>query len=457
MSLKRWTTQGGAGLALLVIAAACSAAADAPPPSSVAAPQPAAAPTVAAIPADRESRATQTPGPLPASEQTETQPPTEAGGAPAALATAESTMGQATPTPEEAKEPEVRIPFSTFGWKTDFSKFNIEFSELFSGGPPKDGIPAIDDPTFEAVAEMGGWLKDREPVLALENNGDARAYPLQILIWHEIVNDTVGGRPVVVTYCPLCNTAIVFDATRPDGRVLDFGTTGKLRFSDLVMYDRQTESWWQQITGEAIIGELTGQRLEFIPAPLVSWAEFKQAHPDGKVLSKETGFSRSYGQNPYVGYDTGSPFMYRGPQDNRLSATERVATVSAGDAAVAFPFSVLEKERVVHYTLEGEDLVIFYKKGTASALDDRFIADSYDVGATNVFRPVVDGQRLTFMAQGDMFVDRETGTTWNLLGQAIDGPLQGSSLAPVVHANHLWFAWAVFKPVTVVYGGTAKS
>ena len=464
MGTKHRSYLGGAGLALLIIAAACSAAPDAPQPpqeAASAAPQAAAAPTEAPTPADREAgTAQEAPSTAPAPEGSKSQPSTESGATseptPAALEAApETTVAEATPAVEEGKEPEVSFPFSTFGWKTDFSKTSIDFSELFSGGPPKDGIPSIDDPTFEAIGEVGDWLGDREPVLALEINGDARAYPVQILIWHEIVNDTVGDKPVVVTYCPLCNTAIVFDATRPDGLVLDFGTTGKLRFSDLVMYDRQTESWWQQITGEAIIGELTGQRLEFIPAPLVSWSEFKQAHPDGQVLSKDTGFSRAYGTNPYVGYDTGFPFLYRGPQDTRLTATERVATVSAGDEAVAFPFSVLEEEPVVHYTLAGEDLVVFYKKGTASALDERIIADSHDVGATNVFRPVVDGQELTFTAEGENFVDGETGTTWNLLGQAIEGPLMGSRLTPVVHANHLWFAWAVFKPDTVVYRGAA--
>ncbi len=361
-----------------------------------------------------------------------------------------------TPTPESRGDFEAELrgaDINTFGWKTDFSKRSVPFSELISGGPPKDGIPAIDAPKFIPVSDVG-WLDDREPVQVIDINGDVRAYPLQILMWHEIVNDEVGGVPVAVTFCPLCNTALVFDARLPDGRRLTFGVSGMLRFSDLVMYDRQTESWWQQATGEAIVGELTGTRLTFIPSSVVSWGEFKQAHSKGKVLSRDTGFSRPYGQNPYTGYDSSTPWLFIGPEDDRLRPTERVATVSIGALDVAFPFSVLEQEPVVHYTIGDRDIVVFYKKGTASALDSSLIAQGRDVGATGVFNPEARGRKLTFKADGDFFKDNETGTTWNLLGQAVAGELKGEKLEPVVHGNHFWFAWAVFKPNTIVYQGS---
>jgi hypothetical protein len=248
-------------------------------------------------------------------------------------------------------------------WRTDFSQRIVPYSEFISGGPPKDGIPSIDNPKFISVAEADQWLADPEPVQMVDIDDGARAYPLQILMWHEIVNDIVGDQPVAVTYCPLCNTALVFNATLPDGRVLDFGVTGKLRFSDLVMYDRQTESWWRQITGEAIVGEMTGTRLEFIPSPIVSWSEFKVARPDGKVLSRDTGFRRPYGENPYTGYDSGQPWLFSGPEDDRLRATERVATVSIGDVDLAFPFSMLEQDPVVHYQAGNVEIVVFYRKG----------------------------------------------------------------------------------------------
>jgi hypothetical protein len=162
-----------------------------------------------------------------------------------------------------------RVLFSTIGWKTDFSKHSVPLSEIIPGGPPRDGIPPIDRPVFETVAQADAWLKPQEPLIHFAVGNDVRAYPLQILIWHEIVNDEVGGIPVMVTFCPLCNTAIAFDR-RVAGRVLDFGTTGNLRHSDLIMWDRQTESWWQQMTGEAIVGELTGMRLTLLPATIVS-------------------------------------------------------------------------------------------------------------------------------------------------------------------------------------------
>ena len=177
------------------------------------------------------------------------------------------------------------------------SPHTVSFGEILSGGVPRDGIPPLDNPTFTSVEDANNWLEDLEPVISLEVNGEAKAYPLQILIWHEIVNDEIGGIPVSATFCPLCNSAIVFDR-RLDGVVHDFGVSGKLRNSDLIMWDRQTETWWQQLTGDGIVGELAGKKLTFIPATIISWADFKAAHPDALVLDKKTGFDRSYGENP---------------------------------------------------------------------------------------------------------------------------------------------------------------
>ena len=185
------------------------------------------------------------------------------------------------------------------GWATAFSLHTVPLDEIVSGGPPRDGIPALDHPSFVGVAEAHRWLEDDEPVLVIETEGASRAYPYQVLIWHEIVNDEIDGLPLAVTYCPLCNTALVF-ARRHGERTLDFGTTGRLRHSDLIMYDRQTETWWQQATGEAIVGTLAGETLERYPAQTTSWRTFRETHPDGQVLSRETGYDRPYGKNPYV-------------------------------------------------------------------------------------------------------------------------------------------------------------
>jgi hypothetical protein len=337
-------------------------------------------------------------------------------------------------------------------WRTDRLRHTVLLEEIVSGGPPKDGIPALDHPQFISVSQADDWLSPREPVVVLTDGDEAKAYPLQILIWHEIVNDVVGKRPVAVTYCPLCNTALAFDR-RLDGRVLDFGTTGSLRHSDLVMYDRQTESWWQQATGEAIGGQLAGRNLEFISAPLVSWATFKGAYPSGLVLSRRTGFDRPYGDNPYARYDDprGSPIasFFRGRRDERLPAMERVVAVSLNGEDVAYSFRGLKQRPAINDQVGGVPIVVLWAPGTASALDDSRVAQGRDVGSSGVFDRRLNGRVLELeTGAGGRFRDRLTGSEFDLLGRATSGPLQGSRLRPIPHGNHFWFAWGVFKPGT---------
>jgi len=361
---------------------------------------------------------------------------------------AESQTGQAD---EASARSGVRVPFSTRGWRTDLSKHTVPLEEIMSGGPPKDGIPAIDDPRFVAVAEADRWLGDREPIVVFEHGGVVRGYPWQVLIWHEIVNDEVAGLPVSVTYCPLCNTAIAFDRRVAD-RVLDFGTTGKLRHSDLVMYDRQTETWWQQATGQAIVGELTGTTLTFLSAPTVSWADFKGEYPDAEVLSRDTGYRRPYGTNPYEGYDSGRPFLFRGRSDRRLSAMARVVVVKVNEAAVVYPMETVANEEVINHQIGGTPIALFYQAGTASAVDAERIAEGRDVGSAVAYLRTLDGRTLTFRAQRAGFRDEETGSRWTFFGEAVEGPLAGRRLERAVHYMPFWFAWAAFAPDTPVYG-----
>ena len=265
----------------------------------------------------------------------------------------------------KSKEKDTRSDFlqrATIGWNTDWSKHSIEYHDLLSGGPPRDGIPPIDQPKFIENQLAAQWLKPNDPVIALEINGDARAYPLQILTWHEIVNDVVGEIPVTITFCPLCNSAIVFKRNH-QGITYDFGTSGLLRHSDLVMYDRQTESLWQQFTGEAIVGVMTGQQLMMIPSGLIGFEQFQAAYPSGKILSKETGYSREYGRNPYPGYDDirNNPFLFRVPLDERLPAMARVVTVSDRKYHNAYPVELLEKLGVIHHQLGNQAVVIFHQ------------------------------------------------------------------------------------------------
>ena len=261
---------------------------------------------------------------------------------------------------------------------TDFTKWSIDLGEILSGGPPKDGIPSIDAPAFVPIAAEAE-LAETEPVIGLIVNGDARAYPLRILIWHEIVNDTVGGVPVTVTYCPLCNSAIVFERT-VDGRVLDFGTTGKLRNSDLVMYDRQTESWWQQFSGEAIVGAMTGTELEVLPSRLESWARFKARAGEGRVLVPNDRTMRNYGGNPYVGYDSRSvPYpLFQGPLPTDVDPMMRV--VAVGDEAWTLPL-IRENSPITR-----DGVTIRWVSGQNSALDSGRIPKGRDVGNVTVQR-----------------------------------------------------------------------
>jgi hypothetical protein len=345
-----------------------------------------------------------------------------------------------------------RLRAATSSWNTNWQRHTVPYDELRSGGPPRDGIPSIDDPQLVNQEAAADWLAGNEPVIALEVNGEARAYPLQILTWHEIVNDEIGGVPVAVTFCPLCNAAITFDR-RLDGQVYEFGTSGLLRNSDLVMYDRTTESLWQQFTGEGIVGDMAGRKLTLLPSSIVGFDDYRQAHPQGLVLSRETGYSRRYGENPYAGYDTigQSPFLFDGREDDRLPAMERVVAVEVNGLDVAYPFGLLSELGAVNDSRAGQDLVIFHKPGTSSALGAGVIAQAEDVGAIGVFDPNLDGQKLTFRRQDGVLVDEQTGSTWNVLGQAMDGPLVGQRLQPIVHGSHFWFAWAAFKPDTIVY------
>jgi hypothetical protein len=345
---------------------------------------------------------------------------------------------------------EPRRPFEPY-WNTKFSLHTVPYDEIFSGGVPRDGIPPIDNPKFISITEADDWLEDVEPVFVVTVNNETKAYPIQIMTWHEIVNDTVGDEPVTVTFCPLCNSAITFKRTL-NGTVYDFGVSGNLRNSDLIMWDRQTESWWQQLTGEAIVGELVGEQLEFVPTQLVSWANVKTNFPEALVLSRDTGHQRSYGRNPYGGYDSSpQPFLFDGTPDNRLAAMDRVITVDINEEFVAYPYTVLAEAKVIADTVGGEAVVVFWEEGTTSALDGSSIADSRDVGAGTVYSPLVNDETLSFTWDGTNFVDGQTKSKWNIFGQAIAGKLAGTQLEPLNHANHFWFAYAAFRPETRIF------
>ena len=388
----------------------------------------------------------------------------------------------------------------------DFSTHNIPLEEVIRGNPRPNGIPSIghegdwldwtsptSPPEFISQEEASLWLGEQEPVISIMLNGEAKAYPLQILTYHEIVNDSIGGIPIAITFCPLCNSAIAFDRRillTEEHRTLQlqnndqlmfsdlddtllkayafqnshlpqfvttlevtFGTSGLLYNSNLLMFDSKSSTLWSQIMGRANIGILTDARLLKYPAQIISFDEFQASYPNALVLSRETGFDRPYGNNPYPGYDhISSPaFLFRGPTDNRLLAKERVVSIDLKEDSVAFPWNLLREVHVVNHYVADTRITVFWKDGTTSALDTTKIGNGKPIGAVGVYNRNVNGTVLTFQWDGANFRDIETNSKWGLTGQAIEGTLQGRQLEPISHDNTLWFAWAAFKPETRIY------
>ena len=343
-----------------------------------------------------------------------------------------------------------RAAVANLTFPTDWTRRTIDgYDELLSGlggNDPRDGIPPIDTPIFESPALASEWLAPSEPGALVQFNGEARFYPLSILTRHEIVNDAFGDIPIAVTYCPLCNTAIAFDR-RIDGEVIRLGVSGLLRNSDLVMWDDATTSLWQQVTGEAIAGEFAGLKLESVPTSIVSFRQFAENFPEGGSLAGESARGRSeYGANPYVGYSSSQrPFLFDGTLDGRLPALSRVVGVSDGDTSAAYSFAQAVSLGVINDEVDGRPIVVLAGGDTNDALDSGLISGSQPIGTAIAHDPVVDGQTLTFTANGDeTFTDEQTGSTWNVLGRATDGELAGTRLAPITHQNEFWFAWQAF-------------
>lgn len=358
--------------------------------------------------------------------------------------------GAEPPTPTE-ELPEAFVgqsaPLNSGEFDTDFSRATISYVDVVAGGPPKDGIPAIDQPRFATLREARSWIDDQETVFVVEVAGAVRVYPVQILMWHEIVNDTVGGLPLTITYCPLCNTGVTF-VRNYDGRTLDFGVSGRLRFSNMLMYDRQTESWWQQANGRAVAGEYAGGRLARYPMVMLSFAEARSNWPQARVLSRNTGHNRAYGRNPYRGYDTAErPFLYRGPTiDENFDPMTRVVMVEVEGEQVAFAYPEIVEEGVVRERIAGVPIVVLFDPGAASPLDSATVAGGREVGAANAFIAIHEGRELTFrQVQEGVYRDRETGSRWNSAGRAVSGELTGVQLEPAETVQHFWFSYTAFE------------
>ena len=303
----------------------------------------------------------------------------------------------------------------------------------------RDVIPPLDAPKYDDVSG-GDWLDDDDLVLGYESaSGEAWAYPLKILNFHEIVNDTLDGIPVLITYCPLCRSGIVYDR-RLEGTLLSFGNSSALYESDLVMFDRETDSFWWQVAGEAIVGTLTGKRLTTLPAVTATWGEWKALHPDTRVLSRDTGFDRPYERDPFSDYaelvNSGRfrfPVSERG--DDRLSPADEVLGVVIDGSSIAYPLRRLG-DAAVNDVVAGEQVVVF---------------SSSDGPSGSVFRSQATGRDLTFRFDGSGYFDEQTGSEWDLSGRAVAGPLKGERLEPLPSRYTFWFAYLAAFPDTELF------
>jgi hypothetical protein len=315
----------------------------------------------------------------------------------------------------------------------------VPLDQIVSGGPPPDGIPSIDNPKFISVQEASKFLEDSELVLGLNINGDIRAYPLQILVWHEIVNDEIGSIPVAVTYCPLCFTNQVFNRTIDDGQeVVEFGTSGKLYNSNLVMYDRTSKSLWSQAMAEGIVGKYAGTKLERVPFDVAYWKEWKQLYPDSKILSRDTGSNRPYGVDPYGDYYTNSDVLFLiSNRDDRLGLKEIVVGFENKGQYKVYKLQEIEDNKVINDQVNGKSITLFSSYP--------FMIRAYD--------PIAQGQTLefTYNPKSKNFLDEQTGSEWNFEGKAISGQMKGKQLTRLPFDEGFWFEWVAFHPKTEIY------
>lgn len=347
-----------------------------------------------------------------------------------------------------------------YNWNTDTTKRTVELSEI-TMAVPRNTFPTIDFPAFISKTEGLNNFFIHEPVISVVINGEAKAYPLNMLTMHEISNDSLGGIPILPTYCPLCNSSVVYDRRlEHNGKeyLLDFEVSGMLRNSDMVMADKQTETWWQQLMGYGLVGELAGVELKVIPSLVISVEDFFIRYPDGQILSPETGTDAQerYGMNPYENYDSEDNLPYEryfdhSKLDSRLQPMERVIDVKGSDAYKIYPFSIIAKKGVINDRYDGRNIVIFYKEGAVSVLDNKEIAKSKNIGSATVFSSDIEGQVLTFKKKNNKFVDNETNSVWDITGRCTKGELKGKELNPEPHSNHFAFAWLTFHPESEIY------
>jgi hypothetical protein len=307
----------------------------------------------------------------------------------------------------------------------------------------RDAIPPLYEPLFVSVAETDEWLSDSDIVLGYADGDEAFAYPIKMLNYHEMVSHQVNGRDILASYCPLCRSGIVYDRLLPGtGAPLLLGNTSALYESDMVMFDHQTGSYWNQVIGDAIVGPLTGQRMSILPAQMTTWGSWKSLYPDTLALSENSGFERDYRRDPFTGYgaelNASGRFFFPvsdAGRDPRLEPGEIVLGLELDGVHRAYPLELLGDD-VVHDTLGNTEVVIFSQADGPSG---------------TAYLPKIDGRTLTFTFEDGRIQDRETGSEWNLSGRAIDGELAGAQLEPLPARATFWFSLVANFPEIEVY------
>jgi len=332
------------------------------------------------------------------------------------------------------------------GW-TSAQQCLIPQDQIVSGGPGKDGIPALTNPPVVTAGEGDAFLQADDLVLGVVVNSEARAYPHGILWWHEIVNDVLGGKPILVTFCPLTGSGIVYDP-EIDGRVLNFGTSGLLFDNNLILFDRTTDSLWSQMRLEGICGSFQGTRPQLLPVVQATWAGWKSLHPETTVLSFNTGFRRNYDVYPYGSYDQIGNEQLLFPQsfiDRRLPMKETVLGIVHEGLARAYSMSRMAASGprlALNDVVNGLPILVAFDASSSMAIPfdrRRMSADGTEVLETLELDVVEDGAPLLRLR------DRQTGSIWNLTGEAVEGPLQGERLRQIETYSAFWFAWAAFN------------
>ena len=338
-------------------------------------------------------------------------------------------------------------------WNTNFQIASVALTELQTSGLERYRAEPIDKPRFLTVAEADAFLESRDPVIAISIGSLARAYPLRYLVWSEVVNDLVDGRPLLITYDPRANAVQVFER-RLLGAATRFATVDALHRGGRLLWDSLTQSWWRQFTGEAIVGDYTGLRLQPRPSLLLGYEEFRRTFPDGRVLGPRSRPERdetsNYGATGHAGLDDRAepPPFFDGTPDPRLLPTARVLALELNGQAAAFDFGHLAVQRVLNDEVGGQPVVALWSPGALSVLDTPQIADARDVGMAAAHGRQVNGRLLTFEFADGAFRDRETGSAWSISGRALSGALSGAQLPPLAHNTPFWWAWAAHHPKT---------